>query len=187
MARINLLPWREELRKRRQREFGYMLIGGLLVTFLLIVLAHVIIQGQIDYQNDRNNRLRNEIAELDKKIKEIKELEKIKSGLLSRMDVIQQLQTSRPQIVHLFDEIIRILPEGAFLTSINQDKDIITLLGRAQSNARVSALMRNIEKSEWLTNPALQEISDNTRDQTGLFSFKLTMAQTAPKSEESNK
>ena len=187
MARINLLPWREELRKQRQREFGYMLVGGVIITLLLIVLGHMIIQGQINHQNSRNNLLRKEIAELDKKINEIKELEKVKSSLLSRMEVIQQLQTSRPQIVHLFDELIHVLPDGAYFTKISQDGTTVTVNGRAQSNARVSSLMRGIEKSEWLKKPALMEIASKGRNKTGLFSFNLKMEQATPKAGEGEK
>ena len=186
MARINLLPWREELRKQRQREFGYMLVGGMIITLLLVILAHMIIQGEIDYQNERNNLLRREIAELNKKINAIRELEKVKSSLLSRMEVIQQLQTSRPQIVHLFDEMIRVLPDGVLFTSIGQSGGTISIKGMAQSNARVSALMRSIEKSDWLDKPSLEKIVSKERGKTGLFTFNLKMRQTTPKTGEQN-
>jgi type IV pilus assembly protein PilN len=187
MARINLLPWREELRKKQQREFGYMIVGGLLFTLFLIGLTHLFIQGKIDFQHERNSLLQSEIKILDERIKEIKEIEKTKASLLSRMEVIQQLQTSRPQIVHLFDEAIDMLPNGVYLDNMSQKGEAITLAGKAQSNARVSALMRGIEKSLWLTNPSLQKIADSDRGKTGLFTFQLKMQQTAPKTEESKK
>lgn len=187
MARINLLPWREELRKRQQREFGYMIGAGVALSLLLIVLIHFIIQGWIGGQNERNDLLKREIALLEEKIKEIRELEKVKSNLISRMEVIQQLQTSRPQIVHLFDEIINVLPDGSYLTELVQEGNILTLKGRAQSNARVSALMRGIDKSQWLTKPVLEEIASQERGNTGLFTFKLKMEQTSPKAEGKEK
>lgn len=184
MARINLLPWREELRKKRQREFGYMIAAGIVFTLLILGLTHVIIQGRIGNQIERNDLLKREIAVLEEKIKEIREMEKVKSSLLARMEVIQQLQTSRPQIVHLFDEIIAVLPDGAYLTELSQEGGSVTLTGRAQSNARVSALMRGIEKSNWLTKPSLTEIANSDRSNTGLFTFKLKMEQSSPKAEE---
>ncbi|OGT87830.1 MAG: pilus assembly protein PilN [Gammaproteobacteria bacterium RIFOXYA12_FULL_61_12] len=184
MARINLLPWREELRKKRQLEFGYMAAAGIALTLLLVILTHVIIRGQIGDQIERNELLKREIALLEEKIKEIRELEKTKSSLISRMEVIQQLQTSRPQIVHLFDEIINVLPDGSYLTELAQEGTAVTLKGRAQSNARVSSLMRGIEKSAWLTKPSLTEIASEAASTTGLFIFTLKMEQTSPKAEE---
>ncbi|MBU0501313.1 MAG: PilN domain-containing protein [Gammaproteobacteria bacterium] len=184
MARINLLPWREELRKRQQREFGYMIAAGVALSLLLITLAHILIQGWIGGQIERNDLLKREIVLLDEKIKEIRELEKVKGNLISRMEVIQQLQTSRPQIVHLFDEIINVLPDGSYVTELTQEGTAVTLKGRAQSNARVSALMRGIDKSQWLTKPSLDEIASSERGNTGLFTFKLKMEQTSPKAEE---
>ncbi|HIP52505.1 MAG TPA: pilus assembly protein PilN [Chromatiales bacterium] len=179
MAHINLLPWRELERKKRQREFGFVVAGAVVLTLLAGVYSHIHINGLIEAQNRRNTFLRNEIQALDKKISEIKELEKVKANLLARMEIIQQLQVSRPQIVHLFDEIVNTLPDGVYLTRIEQKGDLITIKGRAQSNARVSAYMRNIEKSEWLNRPTLKVIENKEQTQTGLSHFTLQVKQVA--------
>jgi type IV pilus assembly protein PilN len=155
MARINLLPWREQLRAERQREFGFILVGALIISGLIGFYAWSHVEGLIDDQRARNKFLKDEIAEVDKQLKSIKELDKLKSNLVSRMKVIEQLQSSRPQIVHLFDELVTVLPEGVYLTDVKQSGSLVTLNGQAQSNARVSALMRNIDASEWLTGPKL--------------------------------
>ncbi len=177
MARINLLPWRELERKKRQREFGFIVVGAVLLTLLAGVYSHIYINGLIDSQNQRNALLKNEISMLDKKIKEIKELEKVKANLLARMEIIQQLQVSRPQIVHLFDELVNTLPDGVYLTRIEQKGGVITIEGHAQSNARVSAYMRNIDKSKWLTAPRLKVIENKEQTKTGLSNFTLQVRQ----------
>lgn len=158
MPHINLLPWREELRKRRNQEFAIM--GGIAIVLMGAVVAgvHWHFQQRIDYQNDRNTFLEQQIASLDKKIKEIQDLDREKERLLARMRIIQQLQSSRPEIVHVVDSIVNTLPEGVFYTSIKQKKRAINLQGVAQSNARVSSLMRQLESSEWFENPNLVEI-----------------------------
>jgi type IV pilus assembly protein PilN len=177
MARINLLPWREELRKEKQREFGVAAAGGLLLALLIGVYVHIHMAGMIDDQKGRNDYLTKEIAEVDRKIKEIKELEKTKERLLARMNVIQQLQSSRPEVVHLFDELVKTTPEGVFLTKVNQTGNLIVMDGRAQSNGRVSAFMRNVEASKWLTKPSLQLIENKDKTGTGFSHFSLTAMQ----------
>ena len=184
MAHINLLPWRETLRKKRQQQFGLVAAGMIAVTMLLLVGGHLQIQGMIDYQGKRNNYLTNEIAELDRKIAEIKELEKTKAQLLTRMDIIQQLQSSRPEIVRLFDELVKTLPEGTFLTQIDHGGRGVSLDGRAQSNARVSAYMRKIEASEWLGNPRLVVIEAKDKTGTGFSHFQMTANQITKKQTE---
>jgi type IV pilus assembly protein PilN len=184
MARINLLPWRETLRRERQREFGVAVAGGLIVTVLLGFYVHLHVAGMIDYQNSRNAFLKREIAEVDKKIAEIKDLEKTKARLLARMNVIQQLQASRPEIVHLFDELVTTTPEGVFLTKIEQKGDTVTLFGNAQSNARVSAYMRNVEASQWITNPVLQIIENKDKEDSGFSQFTLTFQQKHNKTDD---
>jgi type IV pilus assembly protein PilN len=184
MARINLLPWRETLRKQRQREFGIAAGGGLIVTVLLGFYVHLQIASMIDYQNnERNAYLKREIAAVDKKIKEIEELEKIKARLLARMAVIQRLQASRPEVVHLFDELVTTTPEGVYLTRIEQKGNQVTLFGKAQSNARVSAYMRNVEESQWITHPVLQIIENKGKENTGFSEFTLTFSQKRKKDE----
>lgn len=155
MAKINLLPWRAERRKARQQEFLTMLgvaAAAAVLVSLLIVMYYI---GQIDGQNNRNTYLTNEIVKLDAKIKEIAELDKKKAGLLKRKQVIEELQASRSQMVHLFDELARTIADGTQITSLQQNGPEMTLLGRAQSNARVSTYMRNLDASGWMGNPDL--------------------------------
>ena len=165
MARINLLPWREELRKERQQQFFTLagLSAGLMVA--IIVLVHINFAGVIANQEDRNKFMKAEIKKLEEKIKEIENLEKEKASLLARMNIIQQLQTSRPQVVHVFDELVSTLPEGVYLTSIKNTGASVELAGFAQSNARVSSYMRNVDAAGWLASPKLSVIE--TKDQKG--------------------
>jgi type IV pilus assembly protein PilN len=177
MARINLLPWRENLRKQRQREFGLAAVGALVITLLLGILVHLRVEMMIGDQQARNNFLKKEIAEMDRKIQEIRQLEKTKAKLLARMDVIQKLQGSRPEIVHLFDELVNTIPDGAFLTNVTQKDKGVTINGRAQSNARVSAYMRNVDASAWIGIPNLQVIENKNKTGTGLSHFTLSVVQ----------
>lgn len=184
MPHINLLPWRDELRKRRNQEFGIM--GGVAIVLMGAVVAgvHWHFQQRIDYQNDRNAFLEQQIASLDKKIKEIQNLDREKERLLARMNIIQQLQSSRPEIVHVVDSIVNTLPEGVFYTSIKQKGRAINVQGVAQSNARVSSLMRQLESSEWFENPNLVEIKATSQPNTApggsevkLSNFNLNILQ----------
>ncbi len=158
MARINLLPWRAERRKQRQREFmtmlGFAAIGGLLLSALIWFYY----DRQISGQGDRNAYLQAEIAKVKAKNQEIERLDRQKDRLLARKRVIEELQAKRSQMVHLFDSLVRTIPEGVVLTSVKQEGDILTLGGRTQSNARVSAYMRNLENSGWMTKPELTVI-----------------------------
>ena len=138
MARINLLPWRETLRRQRKRDFGLMVVGGVVLSLVAVVWWHFYNEGLIEQQRRRNTFLERQIAEVDKQIKEIQALEKTRAQLIARMNVIQSLQTSRPQVVHLFDELVETLPEGVHLTDVSQTGRAVALVGRAQSNARVS-------------------------------------------------
>ena len=184
MARINLLPWRAERRRLRQKEFGVMLgasaLGAALLAFL-IVGYH---KAQIEGQNERNAYVRDQITQVDAKIKEIEELDKKKARLLARKQVIEQLQANRSQMVHLFDSLVRTIPDGVTLTSIRQTGDVLTLEGRSQSNARVSTYMRNLEGSGWMTGPDLSVI-EAKGDNKGLpymFNLKVKLANpNAPK------
>lgn len=180
MAKINLLPWRETERKRRQREFGMATLLAVILTGATCGGVHFIVEDMIQYQENRNNYLKREIAAVDRQIKEIDKLEKQKAELIARMTVIQQLQSSRPMIVHLFDEMASTIPDGAYLTTFEQKGSELTITGSAQSNARVSTYMRNIEGSNWLKSPILQEITSKQTDGEGLNNFKLTATQTSP-------
>ncbi|MDJ0739615.1 MAG: PilN domain-containing protein [Gammaproteobacteria bacterium] len=183
MAHINLLPWREKLRKQRQREFGFMIIGALILTVLGMGYWHLFVQGQIDHQNDRNRFLEGEIAKVDKQIREIRELENTRRKLISRMKVIEDLQISRPQIVHLFDELVTVVPDGAYLDNMVQRGRNLVLNGHAQSNARVSTYMRNIEASPWMAAPQLRiiENTDAAEETTKDSTFQLDLVQVVPK------
>jgi type IV pilus assembly protein PilN len=166
MARINLLPWRTELRKQRQKEFFSITAAAMLSAAAVFCFVHYCIGSMIDYQTQRNKYLESEIALLDKKIKEIEELETKKKRLIAKMEVIQRLQASRPEIVHLFDELARTIPEGIYLTDLSQAENNLTMNGMALSNARVSAYMRNLESSPWMKEPLLNiiETKQETKD-----------------------
>jgi type IV pilus assembly protein PilN len=158
MPRINLLPWREAERKKRQRDFLIAVAGAFVAGVVVVGLTIFAYNQRIDFQQERNARLKAEIVELEKSIKEIDGLEQQKERLLARMEIIEQLQRSRPEIVHLFDEITRQLPEGVYLTGLKQSGSAVQLTGVAQSSTRVSALMRRIDSSEWLTDPSVVKV-----------------------------
>ena len=158
MPRINLLPWRDEQRRERQLQFLIALGAAALVACLLAFLGYLMFSSMIDSQQRRNDRLRAEIKSLDKQIEEINSLETSKQNFIARMQIIEKLQQSRPEIVHVFDEIVKTLPDGAYLTSIKQTDQKFKFDGVAQSSTRVSAFMRNIDSSEWLKNPELQVV-----------------------------
>lgn len=177
MAKINLLPWRAERRKQRQKEFMTMLGVAAAAAVLISVLIVMYYVGQINGQNNRNKYLTDQIALLDKQIAEISELDKKKAGLLKRKQVIEELQASRSQMVHLFDELARTIADGTQITSLAQNGNDMTLLGRAQSNARVSTYMRNLDASGWMGNPDLDIIELRGSD-PGLpneFSLKVKL------------
>jgi type IV pilus assembly protein PilN len=158
MAKINLLPWREEQRQQKKKEFLSLLGLAALVTVLILGLVHLYIGGLKEHQEQRNKMIQDEIAVLDSKIVEVKSIGEKKSQLLSKIDLVQRLQESRPEIVHLFDEIPRTTPDGVFLTKFVQVGADLTFEGKTQSNARVSAFMRAVEASSWLQTPKLDVI-----------------------------
>ena len=173
MARINLLPWRAERRRQRQKEFmamvGASALGAVVVSFLIYMFYN----AQIDGQTERNTYLRDQITQVDAKIKEIEALDQKKSKLLARKEVIEQLQANRSQMVHLFDSLVRTIPDGVTLMSIQQNGDLLTLKGRSQSNARVSTYMRNLEGSGWMTNPELSVIEARGTNKGLPYEFDL--------------
>ncbi len=158
MPSINLLPWREAQRKKRQRDFGISLGIAVGVGIAVVIGTVLFYNGLISEQRERNDRLTAEIRELDKSIEEIDGLERQKERLLARMEIINQLQKSRPEIVHLFDEIARRMPEGVYLTGMSQTGDRVEVQGVAQSSTRVSALMRAVDASDWLTDPEVERV-----------------------------
>lgn len=167
MAKINLLPWRAERRAQRQKEFYGMLGLAAAAGILLSFLIWFYYGQQISGQNTRNQFLEQEIVKVKAQNEEIKTLGKQKDRLLARKKVIEQLQANRSQMVHLFDSLVRTIPDGVALASIKQEGEILTLEGRAQSNARVSAYMRNLEGSGWMTNPDLSIIEAKGPEKTG--------------------
>jgi len=184
MAQINLLPWREELKKQNLNEFLIMLLVGAVLAGGIMGGWHWQNEENIKYQKNRNNYIKKEIVLVDARIREIRELEKTKAQLLSRMEVITQLQSSRPQIVRLMDEIVTTLPDGVFLSSVKQSGKNIAYDGRAQSNARVSSYMRNIDQTTWMANPRLKVIQNKDKTGTGFSHFQLSAQQSVPKKKE---
>lgn len=183
MAKINLLPWRAERRKLRQKEFYTMLGAAALVAVLAAFGVIKYFDQLIATQNGRNARLTSEIAQLDVQIKEIEELDKKKAQLLARKAVIEQLQANRSQMVHLFDELVRTIPEGVRLNGIKQAGDELTLDGVTQSNARVASYMRSLEKSGWMANPDVSIIEAKGGDKAMPFTFALKVKLIKPKQE----
>ena len=180
MPRINLLPWREERLKEQQKAFGISAAVVALVAALLAWIGMQTVNGMIAYQQARNTYLQAEISALDRRIAEIREIEQRKAALLTRMNIIEQLQTSRPEIVHLFDELVTTLPEGVHLTSLSQTGQNLELKGVAQSSARVSAYMRAIESSEYLSIGRLDLIQRVGRDADRAQEFTLRARQISP-------
>jgi type IV pilus assembly protein PilN len=172
MPRINLLPWREEQRKERKMAFmvaiGVSAVAAMLVTFAV----YLMFSSMIDAQERRNDQLRAEIKKLDKQIEEINNLESAKQKFIARMEIIERLQRSRPEIVHVFDEIVRTLPDGVYLTGVKQTDKKFKFDGVAQSSTRVSSFMRNIDGSDWLRNPEL-EVVQTTKDKGPGSNFTL--------------
>ena len=164
---INLLPWRETLKEQQKKEFLSML--GLVVAGAvgLMICIHTLVARQIAFQNDNNTYLKNQIQILDQKIVEIQKIEKEKKELLAKMEVIQQLQASRPEVVQFFDGIVRVVPSGLFLTNLSRTGTKILIDGKAESNTRVSTFMRNIESTSWLRDPQLSLIQADEKVDKG--------------------
>ena len=177
-TKLNLLPWRE----MRQRELDRKLVGigtGAAVVMLLLVFqAYLYHSNLIEVQTGRNAYLKEEIKKVEKEINEIKELKKQRQALISRMNVIYQLQGSRTQIVHVFEDFVRLLPEGIYFKSLVQKGPLLSIEGTAQSNARVSALMRNLDESNWFTAPNLEVINVKNEGSDRVSQFKLKITQT---------
>lgn len=181
MSRINLLPWREERRAELQKQFYTALALVVIVAGLVWYATHLYHKDLIAVDRYRISYVEKQIAAVDEKIKEIQQIEKERASLLSRMRTIEQLQGNRPLIVRFFDELITSLPEGVSVTRVAQAGNNITIDGLAQSNARVSSFMRNLESSDWLANPDLKIIQQSgTAGDRRVNSFKLTFTQVIP-------
>lgn len=179
MPRINLLPWREAERKRKRQEFGVGAAGALALAVLVYLTVNWQMKSAIEAQMSRNQYLKDQISELDKQIAEILDLEEQKKRLQARITVIEQLELSRPEIVHVFDQLVRTTPDGIYLTSVKQTDRRIELKGVAQSSTRVASYMRNIDSSEWLKDPALQILETKGQNDGG-SQFTLTATQENP-------
>jgi len=175
MPRINLLPWRDQQRRERKLAFFIALGGAAAVAAIAAFIAYLLLGSMIDAQEHRNDRLRAQIKVLDKQIEEINDLEAQKQKYISRMQIIEKLQRSRPEVVHLFDELVKQMPDGTYLTTVKQTGAKLKLDGVAQSSTRVSALMRNISASQWLRNPELEVVQ--TKTDTAGSSFTLDAEQ----------
>lgn len=178
---INLLDWREARREARKKRFLTALGAAAAASLGLVFLVWYGYDSAIEHQNKRNRFLKQEIAEIDKQIKEIRELEKVRDNLITRMRIIEELQQSRAQIVHYFDQIVDTLPEGVHLTSLKQDGDTTTVNGVAESNGRVSTYMVNIDDSPWFDDPRLVVIKSVDQDRGRFADFTLTFKTVAPK------
>jgi len=191
MARINLLPWRTERRKQREREFYMLLLASAVGGVMALLLLVGWMGARIDNQMERNTYLSTEIKSLDKQIEEIKELDKTRSQLLTRKQIIEQLQSNRSQMVHLFDEMVRTIPDGVRLTSLKQAGDILTLEGVAESNARVATYMRNIDNSPWMGRSDLRKIENKTGtrdvDKKAPYVFSLDVKLRKPEDAQNEK
>jgi type IV pilus assembly protein PilN len=184
MPHVNLLPWREERRKERQRQFLSLLLLAVVATAAVFGLVTFQMNRVINYQESRNNYLDQEIEILDKKILEIEQLEATKARLLARKEIIDQLQANRSQMVHLFDELVKTLPEGVYLTTIQQNGPLLTLSGVAESSARVAAYLRNLDASGWLHDPWLEQIQAADTGVTRVQNFSLRVSLVARAADE---
>jgi type IV pilus assembly protein PilN len=173
MPRINLLPWREQERKVRRREFYIAAGAAVFAGVLFMAGGKLVYSSWIDAQTEKNNLLKKEIVKLDAQIADIQDLENRKQRLVARMEIIEKLQRSRPEIVHLFDELVKTVPEGVYLTQIKQTNRKLEIHGVAQSSTRVSTFMRNIDASTWMDNPVLQVVESAKDSPSGGSSFTL--------------
>lgn len=178
MTEINLLPWREQRREHEKKLFTSMLAGGVVIAGLIIFLANSYVNHLVSMQIARNQILKDEISQLDKQIQDIKDLRTVRAGLISRMSIVQNLQSTRTLMVHLFDEMIKVMPAGIYITQMERKNDLVTIHGYADSNMSISQLMTNIEENAWIQNPALTEIKNikekaQTENNEFLLSFVL--------------
>lgn len=184
MAHVNLLPWRAERRKQREREFYMQLVSAFVVGVGVLLLWTFWMSQRIDNQNERNAYLQTEIKQLDARIAKIKDLDRVRDHLLARKQIIEQLQADRSQMVHLFDELVRTIPASVRLTGLKQNGQAMKLDGVAQSNASVAAYMRNIEQSPWMGHADLRK-TENTHDGSRMpYQFGLDVTLSRPKAED---
>jgi type IV pilus assembly protein PilN len=174
-TRINLLDWRRERRDRRKKEFAALMGFGAIAAAIFVGVSYGAMTGAVDNQQARNARLKAEIHDLDDKIKEIAELEKVKNNLLARMRVVEELQANRAATVHFFDEIVSTLPEGVSLTGLKEAGGRVTIDGIADSNGRISTYMKNLDASPWFSDPRLVVIKSNDKNRQRKSEFTLSV------------
>jgi type IV pilus assembly protein PilN len=186
MANINLLPWREDQRQELKKEFLVILGGIAVFALVLVILADTVVNGAISAQRSRNTYLQKHIDELSSQVKEIRELEKRKRELLDRMKVIQELQGNRPVIVRIFDEMVRSLPDGVFYRELTRTNNMVELKGVAESNNRISSLMRNVDRSDWFASPNLTTVKADSAlgEQASGFGLSFNISTPAVGGEE---
>lgn len=184
MARINLRPWREELRAERQKQFIAMLLGAVVVAGGLAFLWKSHVDGQIQHQNARNAYIQRAATQLDAQIREIEDLRRKRDELVARMRVIQDLQGKRPVVVRVFEELVLTLPDGLYFTSLRRTGERLDIAGMAESNSRISSLMRRLDQSDWFTNPNLTNVSAADARRAGYSQFNLSVTQTVPAANE---
>lgn len=187
MAKINLRPWREELRAEKQKEFTVMVLGAAVIAAGLAFLWSSDLDSRIAYQQSRNAYIESATKKLDTQIREIESLKRKRDELLARMKVIQDLQGKRPVIVRTFDELVRTLPDGLFYTDLKKTGDRVSIVGMAESNSRVSTLMRQFEESDWFTDPNLSNVSSAGSRRAGYSQFNMTVQQKTPEPEGEDK
>lgn len=175
MTEINLLPWREQRREKDKKLFTSMLLGGVIIAAGIVFLINSYASHLVTNQTERNDMLQKEITRLDIQIKEINTLKKVRDGLISRMSIVQNLQSTRTLMVHLFDELIKISPPGIYVFKLERKNDTVDLWGYSESNTNISILMRNIESNPWIQQPALAEIKkSDEKKQSANNEFKLS-------------
>ncbi|MBJ6138693.1 PilN domain-containing protein [Marinobacter litoralis] len=187
MAKINLRPWREELRAEKQKQFVVMMLGAVIIAAGLVFLWKTDTDNRIAYQQSRNAYIETATKQLDKQIKEIENLKRQRDELLARMKVIQDLQGKRPVIVRVFDELVRTLPDGLFFTDLKKTGERLDIVGMAESNSRISNLMRQFDESDWFTEPNLTNVAAADNRRAGYSQFNLSVQQKTPEPEGEDK
>ncbi len=187
MAKINLRPWREELRAEKQKQFVVMILGAVVIAGGLVFLWQTDMDSRIANQQSRNAYIEAATKTLDQQIKEIDSLKRKRDELLARMKVIQDLQGKRPVIVRVFDELVRTLPDGLYYSELQRTGERINIVGMAESNSRISTLMRQFEESDWFTNPTLSNVSAADNNRAGYSKFNLSVQQKTPEPEGEDK
>ena len=187
MAKINLRPWREELRAEKQKQFVVMILGAAIVAGGLVFLWKSDMDNRIAYQQSRNAYIETAAKKLDQQIREIESLKQKRDELLARMQVIQDLQGKRPVIVRVFDELVRTLPDGLYYTDLKRAGDRVSIVGMAESNSRISTLMRQFEESLWFADPNLSNVSAADSRRAGYSQFNLSVQQKTPEPEAEDK